>query len=109
MHFKKIVSTSLLKLPICSCMLCTFSTRSINVLATVVLMFLSDNPHSGVISESCLLMAVSLGNGSVFLLFVCLKFLKKLNARHCVKKNSRDGGINDIHAWKWVHLFSVRL
>lgn len=56
-------------------LMCCFNVLSL--MSIVLLTSLSDNPHTGVISESYLLTAVSLGNGSVFLLFVCRTFLKK--------------------------------
>ena len=46
------ISISLLTLPICSCMMPTFSNRSFNILIIVILNSLSDNSNISVISQS---------------------------------------------------------
>lgn len=83
------VFLSLLKFPICSCIL-YFSIRSFNILSIVILKVLSDSPKTQVIfGYSSVDSFISWQWGVLFFLFLCL-IIFKLNVRHAVYRNSRN-------------------
>lgn len=96
---------SLLKFPLCSCMLTTFPPRSFNRLIIVFSSHFLMVSASGPSLSLVLFTAFFLQNGS-FLASLPCKF-DQMPDIICKRKTVTD--VNSIHSWKWACFRSVRL